>query len=436
MKPIVLTALVLVGAAAVLAPSTFPADASVWSYQEWAWRLYLAIGNAAALGGAVLAVLLAWRAGHRAAPTLAASLAFAALAFGLGTSPGLPWPVPAPLLRATTLAAAVLAVLGFTRFASLYPRPFERGTATDAVLRSDRAQLPMTRLWTGLWAAVGGRVPAPVRVLGRRYRSWVDGPARRRADARAAAQAEARAGEAAGGAASGAAGEAARGARTTEARVEAFRDGTFAAFAERGWLIAGVLAAVSGVLAAASPEGLMPASLMVFLLVPVAAAWAMLRISYALGDEAERRQVLWIGEGFTLLIFVPGFLSYVFIVTMFIGDAPALALGALWPASLALGGALMVGCLAIAIFAAGALDPEATLRRTVVYGVLAVVMTLVFEAMENAASSYLVSMIGLPGDSAVWVSTGAAALTFGALHRRLERGAERALRSSESRASG
>lgn len=383
-------ALALTGAAAVLWPSVFP-EGKLWNYTAWTWQAYTLLGNVAALGGVVLAVLLVWRSRHPAAPHLGASLALAAVAFGAGTNPDLPWPVPDAALRALGAGVTVLAMAGFVRFAALFPRPYVADVAHDEVLFTDQARTPLDRLVPSLVAPLARLVPARVRTGARKgwasYRAWVDRSSNPRVNDRA----------------------------------NAIRRSVLRGAAVWAWPLGAAGAVAVGGAAAVSPELVLLASYIV-LLPAFLAAYLLLRIAYATGSTDERREVLWIVQGFTAFLIAPALLAWALILSGIMENQMSVTLAALLPAALALGGCAMVASLAVAVFGAGAMDPGAALRRTVAYGALGIITTLVFEAMENLASGYVVAVVGMSGDRAVWISSGAAAMVFGVVHQRLTAG--------------
>lgn len=356
---------------AVLWPSEFQGG-SVWLYTEWPWRATVTIGNRATVGAALLAVLLAWRSEDPAAPHLAAALALGALAFGIGSHPAVPATTPFfdTVVDAAVLAAGILGAAAFMRFSMLYPTPLtlERmqelappGAEPDNALRDPDAQLPMERVGTGV-----------AERLGRRARTWTPGWSRRVAARLAAAR---------------------------RRHCPGLRHPRPAGRRRRGGL-------------RDHRVGRTPAW-----------GWALLRFSYAGGDPDDRRKILWILQGFLLLIGIPALVVYGLMVPTLFSDGARLLMLTLWPPAMAVGALAQVICLAIAVFWAGALDPGRALRSTVVYGGLGLVLTVVFALMENVASEYVVAFVGLPDTAAVILSTAMTAVVFSALHRRFERAA-------------
>jgi hypothetical protein len=297
-------------------------------------------------------------------------------------------------------AAAVLAFAGLARFAALYPRPFRPPEAgsIEAILRSERGRLPLERGTRGVGRELSRRVPEWSRRIIERVRSM-------RARLAAAAPRLFR----------------------PVPTLESTRDRVVGTLASRAWPF-GLAVAAAAVLKTLGTGPVLDVILHTLVLLSVfvllGVAWALLRVSYATGDETDRRKVLWIAEGFTLLIFVPALTSWGMLAMGAFGSGDYLVLWLqLFHLGSAVGSFLLVICLAIAVFGAGALDPAKTLRGTVAYGALGMVLTLVFAGMEEVASDYLVAWVGLPGDTAVWLSTGVTAVVFGALHRRFEHAA-------------
>lgn len=379
-------ALALVGAVATLWPSTFP-DGAAWNYLEWTWRTYAVLGNVAALAGAVLAILLAMRSAHPAAPHLEASLGFGALAFGVGTDPVLPWGLPDWALRGAAMGLAMLAMAGFVRFTALFPAPYHPDPDDSAALRSRRADTPLVRVLT---RALAPLVPHRVRKGRRRMLAWYRARAARPRDAALAA------------------------------RTDRARQHVLVWVARRAWPVGAVSAVILAGAASLGPDWALLVGYF-FLLPAFIVATLLLQISYATGSEFQRREVLWVTQGFTLAVVLPSLVVWPMFLTAVFGNPVSVTLAALLPASLALSGCALVGCLAVAVFGAGAMDPEAALRRTLVYGVLGAVTTLVFEVMESVAATSLMGVMGVHGDGAVWVSSGVAAIVFGLAHQWLTR---------------
>lgn len=406
---LLVSALALAALAAVAWPSAFHGG-RLWLYTEWPWQATIAVGNLAAAGAALLALLLAWRSADPAAPHLAASLGLGALAFGLGSDPVLPGTstfVPT-LLDAAILAAAVLAGAAFMRFSVLYPKPLTvermalwdpRRTGTDDPSRAPEAQLPMER--------AGSRIAGGVRAW---RRGITPGWAHRLAERMATGwkRGIARIGR--------------KAPPTLQKDVQSDVQRVVYRVATRAWRYGAVIAAGA---AALILLGAREAAEFVALFLGILPIWgyALLRISYGVGGDEDRRKILWILQGFLLLIGIQALVVYSFMIPTLFSDSARLLMLKLWPPAVALGALAMVLCLAIAVFWAGALDPGRALRSTVVYGGLGLVLTVVFALMENVASEYVVGWVGLPGNYAVLLSTAVTAVVFSALHRRFERAA-------------
>jgi len=122
LAPTLIVLAALLGVVAVAWPSAVPAH-GFWTARPWPWRAMVLIGDAAMLAGVGVALVLARQRFHQpSARPLAAALVLAALAFGLGTDPRLPWTTPARVLPAASAALGFLALAGLIRFAGLFPR--------------------------------------------------------------------------------------------------------------------------------------------------------------------------------------------------------------------------------------------------------------------------------------------------------------------------
>jgi len=81
---------------------------------------------------------------------------------------------------------------------------------------------------------------------------------------------------------------------------------------------------------------------------------------------------------------------------------------------------LIVLGIAFSIFYHGAINPGLAIRRTAIYGLLGLVLTTVFVAVEGTVSSAIVIRMGLPAGTAPAVAGTVVALAFGPARKRVE----------------
>ncbi|HEX8832163.1 MAG TPA: hypothetical protein VF705_13400 [Longimicrobium sp.] len=152
-----------------------------------------------------------------------------------------------------------------------------------------------------------------------------------------------------------------------------------------------------------------------------------LRGSYEVSDAAGRRHILWVVQGFYGALWVAGIgiLASV-VISAKAGFAqgsagvttalvvPYAAMAAQILGSIAAMGVIVVG-LGVALLYDGALDPALALKRTTVYGTLAVTGALLFGVVENVASSFLAGVLNLSEGLGAAVAGAVVALAFGPL---------------------
>jgi len=150
----------------------------------------------------------------------------------------------------------------------------------------------------------------------------------------------------------------------------------------------------------------------------------LLRASYAVADPVGQRRILWVVQGLYSMLW----LGVVMLGSMAYGavhGARAAAAG-ISPGDIqipygvmmaanvsqSLSVLVMVVCLAFAIFFQGALDPRLALKRTTVYGMMAVSGALLFAVVENVASAFIADVLHLSDGFGAAVAGGVVALGF------------------------
>lgn len=162
----------------------------------------------------------------------------------------------------------------------------------------------------------------------------------------------------------------------------------------------------------------------------------LLRASYAVADPMGQRRILWVVQGLYSMVWLGvvmlGAMGYGMVHGVRAANAgiPAreiqIPYGVMMATNISqsLSVLVMVVCLAFAIFFQGALDPRLALKRTTVYGMMAVSGALLFAVVENVASSFIVQVLHLDEGLGTAVAGGVVALGFnpvrGWLTRRVE----------------
>lgn len=170
--------------------------------------------------------------------------------------------------------------------------------------------------------------------------------------------------------------------------------------------------------------------LIFLVLVGFAVAALNLRAGYRAADEAGKRRVFWILEGLlagtTLLVFASA-LKLVQMATGF--NSPVRD----WYGIVLMAGVgVMLSCVSIAVFFAGAIDPRLAVRRTAVVGAVGVLMVFVFAGAEQLIQDRLAGWLGLSDHLGGVLTGGTVALTFDPIRRWVERIAGRVLGPPEA----
>lgn len=146
------------------------------------------------------------------------------------------------------------------------------------------------------------------------------------------------------------------------------------------------------------------------LLAAMALGVVNLRAGYRDADEEGRRRVFWIVEGFlagTTLLLAASVLKALQMATGY-------TVGMAWWFALAVYASLLVvlACLAVAMFYAGALDPSLAIRRTAVIGMVGISMIFVFAGVEQVVQQLLGDWLGMSDRFGGMLTGGIVALTF------------------------
>jgi len=147
---------------------------------------------------------------------------------------------------------------------------------------------------------------------------------------------------------------------------------------------------------------------------------AILRAAFPLANAGDRHRIAWIVEGFTLAALLLAF-SVLFEALGFVGNRRianlADSLGGFLLYAAALG---LVASVAFSVFYHGALDSALILRRTALYGILALALTTLFAVIETVASNDLAAMLGVSQSLGTVAASVSVALAFGPLRKRIE----------------
>ncbi len=196
----------------------------------------------------------------------------------------------------------------------------------------------------------------------------------------------------------------------------------FATIITRPWPVLGALIAALVLLAVFTAD-----SYEIFVVVPAAIYIPLAMITareryLALNNRDDRVRALWLLQGLVIgylcvSLWVPA------LIISALMDSP-LRLG-LAPIVLASGALAFVGCLAVAVFRFGALDPALVMRRSIVLGTIIILLTLLFAVIETFVSGLLTDWLDLPANSGAYAASATAALVFGPLWNRLTFWADR-----------
>lgn len=387
--------LALAGATLVLLPST----GFGWeSFQGgWAIRPVLVIANLTALLGVGIAFAIAWAPmAHRAAPLLGAAFGAGAMGWGLRSADaalgfdGL----FADALRFAQHGTWVLAAAMISAFCTHFPRTVTRADHDEANRRINAGQFgsglsaredPFTMMDAPFAAwdrwierRLGTSFQQRMRALGQRWGLQSGGEAEP------------------------------EWARRMNRALEPwlFRD---------AWLVVLGFVPVLAVLIAFAPRHEV-AAFSAPLTLGLMSCFA-LRFTTWDGAAEDRRRVLWIAAGMVGAFMVAqlGFWSFLICaligyqylgIGVFILVAPLAAL-------------ILVLGFAIAIFGGGALDPKLAIKRTLITGIVATLLTFMFALVEASVAMLLADQVGIPTSAAPAVASAAVAVALGPMWKKV-----------------
>jgi hypothetical protein len=153
-----------------------------------------------------------------------------------------------------------------------------------------------------------------------------------------------------------------------------------------------------------------------------------LQLAYRSATREGRRRTFWVIEGFVATVAVFTLASLLKAVQMAGGGQS----GEWYSLAVVLAFDVFLGCLTIAMFFSGALDPSLAIKRTAIYGALGLVLVFIFVAVENAVQDHLRAWLHLSDSASGVVIGGTVALTVEPIKERITRLTERLLRGPDA----
>lgn len=139
------------------------------------------------------------------------------------------------------------------------------------------------------------------------------------------------------------------------------------------------------------------------LLAAMAVSALNLRAGHRSADAEGRRRIFWVLEGFLLGTAIAALASALKLMQDATGYVPPVEFW--YPLAMMMAFTALLACLAVAMFYAGAVDPELAVRRTAVAGLVGLAMVVMFATLEQALQGWLGERLGL-GDRAGGILTG------------------------------
>jgi hypothetical protein len=207
------------------------------------------------------------------------------------------------------------------------------------------------------------------------------------------------------------------------------------------WTVAALGAAVT------VAEGLAGVSTVVALL------WVVLYLQgvgfllagYRTAERADRRQIMWVLQGFNgavwIVLLSAGAMMVIMVQAMRRAQHLAdfvLPLSAIstFMTGIVVGGGVILLSLALAIFYEGALDPSLVIRKTTVYGALTLCAAFLFAVLEQFASTFIQDWLHLSSNITSGVAGALVGMSLGPLRDRIARAVERRIPVRDASAAG
>lgn len=141
------------------------------------------------------------------------------------------------------------------------------------------------------------------------------------------------------------------------------------------------------------------------------------RVTALRSSEAEHRHWLWIAAGVVAGMMVLQASFVVFIACGYF-DYFLIGLGIHF-LGMAAGALLFVLGLAMAVFGTGALDPRLAIKRSLVSGIVATLLTFTFALVEAFVATFFAEQLGLPTAAAPAVASAAVAVALGPMWKKV-----------------
>ena len=169
--------------------------------------------------------------------------------------------------------------------------------------------------------------------------------------------------------------------------------------------------------------------MLIFAIMIPAMAWSLLEFQYRTGSPEDRRRIGWLALGLTICgwLAVIAYGGAMIWIILGGGDQAAMVLVKLTAVLPALCAIIFTLLLAISIFFRGAIDPRLAIRKTSLYGCVALFITVMVAVTQNAAVVQLVGRLGLPAQSGPVIAGVAVAVVMTPMRRRIETRMEQAV---------
>lgn len=155
-----------------------------------------------------------------------------------------------------------------------------------------------------------------------------------------------------------------------------------------------------------------------FTIAAFALAIANFRVAQARASDADRRRLFWVLEGCIAFALIMSVAVAIKVLEIALG----LRVQTRWfPLVFLLATAVVLVCLAIAMFRAGALDPALAIRRTAIAGVVTTLLVFLFAGLENVVQAWLGEGLGFSDRFGSLITGGVIGLAAGPLQARVGR---------------
>ncbi len=148
---------------------------------------------------------------------------------------------------------------------------------------------------------------------------------------------------------------------------------------------------------------------------------------YRMGNAEDRARITWLVLGFVIFFWLWSTFFMGVMVWLLCGGSEVAGQLMMTAFALALpvGAIVLVLLLTCSIFFFGAFDPRMAIRKTSVYGIAALLLTVALAAAQSSLVSRIVSRLNLPGQSGSVFAGAMVALVFAPMRKRIETRVER-----------